>query len=486
MSKSAFTYVTLVSMAIAAMLVSACGGQIDQDTLGSRSPTPTGQPTPSDVTGTSTPQAIPTRTPLPGTNITPTPRGEDNFQPASGIRTPTPRPDVTPDDSGGEPTPTPSDGDTPTQTPGPGTPVATPTPIPTAIPTPVAYGPVSGEIEHLSDQNGDDAEQFFTGVEVQDFLVSAEFANPFPAERRDWNYGYWIRITERTGTFWTQGVPFPARIYSGIAIVMDSTGDWTLFHRQLTLATQGQSITDTPIDTGEIGIVDRSESGSNTVAIAAFGERGWLLVNGDLVAELDLSLATDEGEVRVITGVAEDDEFAGASTGFENLRVTEAEDGGSSTRSGILQPFAASGTTPDVAIEGDFIFETEISVPTPLFSGPWSWAIDVTDGARKVRLVVNSEQQVLLFIDEPGLGRVTTVNTVRTNIRLETDEPNSVQVSVIDGSLGIMVNGFPLPSVELDDDGEHTVTMMAYVQGEPGAEDRIINHDETRVWQVAE
>jgi hypothetical protein len=103
----------------------------------------------------------------------------------------------------------------------------------------------------------------------------------------------------------------------------------------------------------------------------------------------------------------------------------------------------------------------------------------------KVLLTVDSAQRVRLSVDS-GSGPVTTVDTVLNNIERETHAPNNVQVAVIGGDLGLMINGFPLPSIHLENTSDRSVTMLAYVEGETGVSGRVINHSETRVWRVVE
>ena len=157
---------------------------------------------------------------------------------------------------------------------------AAPTPTPTRRPRPTptprpstggkgGFGPISGELPHnpsdgfIEEENAD--------VSMSDLIVSATFANPYSASSNSWDYGFAIR---RTGTGSSSRL---------IKVVVTSRGRWEVAWRQ------GASGENHTIVEGTLGRFDTSAGGQNRVWLAAFGERGLLLVNDEFVSLLDLS-----------------------------------------------------------------------------------------------------------------------------------------------------------------------------------------------------
>lgn len=126
------------------------------------------------------------------------------------------------------------------------------------------FGPQSGETD------------LDTGVQVADFVAAAAFAVP---DGGAWSAGYSFRQT---------GGP------SGI-LQVSSNGAWLL-----TAGTE---------QVRAAGLVERLNTNpgdTNTVELIAAGEAGYLTVNGEFIAQLDLSTWPDAGNLTVIGTVADD------------------------------------------------------------------------------------------------------------------------------------------------------------------------------------
>lgn len=253
----------------------------------------------STITPTPRVQQQPVRGPTPPRIGAPTPVSIDSGNPndpgSSVESTATVEPDVPPPSPVPFSTPTPV-GPRPTAPSNSGGFVFTFDPAATLRPEPVFYGPYAGSFVHLT--NGDDAEQYPTGIEVQDFLASAVFVNPFSSEQRNSSVALWFRVERSPAIYWDRGVSFPGGERSeGMMGILESNGRWSLIHRDVVAAPHGANIDDETVQTGNVGGLKSRAGEENTLTIAAYGERGSLLINGELVADLDLSMAVNPGDV---------------------------------------------------------------------------------------------------------------------------------------------------------------------------------------------
>ena len=95
--------------------------------------------------------------------------------------------------------------------------------------------------------------------------------------------------------------------------------------------------------------------------VVAVGERGYLFVNGEFIAALDLSAVIGAGGVSVITGAYTGNERAGAVTRYEDFAVTALNkrygpaSGTLEKEPGVI-PLHRSGVwTRDVIVEAEYI-----------------------------------------------------------------------------------------------------------------------------------
>ena len=183
-----------------------------------------------------------------------------------------------------------------------------PTPAPTlARPTPSAggastFGPISGDLRH----NPADGfiQSKYASVTFADVVVEATFSNPYSAGWNSWDYGFIIR---------DNGHP-SSRIL--LQAVVNSDRQWELGIQD------GTNSPRRVIALGTLSNFDVTELGRNHLRVVVIGERGWFFVNGRFVSALDLSAATNFGDIAVITGAFSGNEIAGAVTRFENFKIT--------------------------------------------------------------------------------------------------------------------------------------------------------------------
>jgi len=159
-----------------------------------------------------------------------------------------------------------------------------------------AFGPEDGGLVHDVDEY---IEDYAAGVELRDFIVEAEFLNPCSASTGSWDYGFLFRDEGGDQQF---------------RLIIGSDRYWTLFN------VVGDA--DVPaISEGEIPTLNINEGGSNWVRLICQGGRGWLFVNGEFIAEFDLSARTNAGDITIATGMYGGDEIEGKTTYFENFSI---------------------------------------------------------------------------------------------------------------------------------------------------------------------
>ncbi len=389
---------------------------------------------------------------------------------------------------GPDETDSPTDGTELEPTPEPTEPEVEPTPEETPVEEPLLFlGPLSRPLEHLA--SGENAEEFRSGAEVANFLATATFSNPFASEEKDWSIGLWFRVTRDDGTFWTRGVPFPGIRNRGLMIVIESDNQWRLINRRTVIAPQGRNTTDTLIQQGVVSGLDVELQGENTLSVAAYGDRGSLIVNGIAIATLDLSTAVEAGDVVAVAGIEADDEFAGSFTRVTGFTVQEA---GTATEASLEEDtadrlLAGTAQAAFTAIDGDFVADAEFPVVTPIFTGHWSWEIAVEGEDEVVRFSVGSDSVTKLEIETAhGDGSVQTVTPFESTLNLITiqpDEINSTQVLFLDGRLQFVINGFAIPGVDLDPDASYDISLRAFVRGETATSNPIVRVETLSLWQ---
>ena len=183
-------------------------------------------------------------------------------------------------------------------------PTATPAPRPTPTPAPGAgydFGPINGELRHDPFDNFIKTE--YAGASFSDLFVEAMFVNPYSASSNSWDYGFILRDDN-----WDDDAPF-------LQFVVSSNRSWAV--------KTGTGPPYLSLGGGTVSTLNTGAGDRNHLMVMAIGTRGWVFVNGEHVASVDLSSVSGKGDVAVITGAFSGDEVAGAVTRYEGFRGYE-------------------------------------------------------------------------------------------------------------------------------------------------------------------
>ncbi len=160
-------------------------------------------------------------------------------------------------------------------------------------------GPLDGQLEH---EDGFIAKEE-VDTRVTNIMLDAQFTNPYATSVGSWDYGFQFR---RAG------------LNDFHAVILTSDGRWVHNVRTGTLESA------TTVDQGSTSF-DTSAEGSNQLRVIAIEEKGWLFINGNLTATLDLSATTKPGTASAITGLFQGDTVLGYSTRFAEFTVWALE-----------------------------------------------------------------------------------------------------------------------------------------------------------------
>lgn len=177
-------------------------------------------------------------------------------------------------------------------------------PTPTAVPASdsldltLVFGPVDGSL--TLEWNDDQIPDFSSGVTRAAGVVDVTFTNP-DVGGGAWSYGITFRQSEEE-TFH--------------AVYLTSAGVWGHFARGGSVGAES--------DLGSGNVAINTGAGERNRLTVVFGPvAGILRVNGETVAELDLSLAAaqEAGDIRVMAGLFGADVLNGAETGFSGFTI---------------------------------------------------------------------------------------------------------------------------------------------------------------------
>ena len=160
-----------------------------------------------------------------------------------------------------------------------------------------SFGPASGSLEH--DPSDGFLPVFDSGMNVADFVADSTFTTPHDTPDRTWSSGFLLR---REGL-------------RGHVVVIHSSGRW--FHYLRTGGPGGYRL-------DQVGFSDSIRTGldeENHVRVIASRSVGWLFVNGEFIAELDLSEVLESGSVTLTGAFFTSDELPGLSTQYSNFTV---------------------------------------------------------------------------------------------------------------------------------------------------------------------
>ena len=175
------------------------------------------------------------------------------------------------------------------------------TPEPTPGPTPTSgadFGPVDGV---LQDEPDNLIETLHARIDVDDFSTVATFDNPSNAK---WDYGFLFRYRQH-------------RFH---VLVIDESGYWS--HK---VRGQGNSESNQLLDSGRASSFLSGDLNANEIRIVALGDEGWFFLNGEFVAELDLSSGDSTGDVAAISGYFRSKDVTTKSIPFRGFTVRASE-----------------------------------------------------------------------------------------------------------------------------------------------------------------
>ena len=223
-----------------------------------------------------------------------------------------------------------------------GTAVPTATPVsPTATPSAdqgYDFGPKGGGLRHNASNRFITTE--YVNVSMSNMVLEATFVNPYAASSNSWDYGFFLRY-DRTNV----DPPF-------LQFVVSSNQGWAVL--------TGSGAPYQRIGGGTVGNLNTGAGGRNHLMVVAIGERGWVFVNGDHVASVDLSSLTSYGDVAVITGAYTGNQIAGAVTRYEEFKGYELKkrygpaDGVLEKEPGFIATHNSSVRTRDFVVEAEF------------------------------------------------------------------------------------------------------------------------------------
>ena len=155
------------------------------------------------------------------------------------------------------------------------------------------FGPVEGDLEHQSD-----AVTFLPAeVDLQNFVVHAEFTNPYDADDNPWDIGFIFRLSDDD---------------PHLRLIITSAGNWAL-----------TPALEAPLDEGTVDGLNLRADQRNVIDLVVDGDTGYFGVNGDFVAELDLSEVSQSGDVAIATAFFVGNFQEGEATGYEDFIIWE-------------------------------------------------------------------------------------------------------------------------------------------------------------------
>jgi len=160
-------------------------------------------------------------------------------------------------------------------------------------------GPKSGILEHNEDEY---VETYRIADEVTNFVLEADFRNPYSSTYHDWDHGILFRDVGKNEQF---------------RIILLSNKHWALIDH----SSESTSF----INDGDLRNLKLGADDKNHIKLIAYEEQGFLFLNNEFVSTLDLSGRLKAGSISLATGLYNGDELNGKNTGFENVRLWNIE-----------------------------------------------------------------------------------------------------------------------------------------------------------------
>ncbi|MBM3957089.1 MAG: hypothetical protein FJ313_03460, partial [Gemmatimonadetes bacterium] len=220
---------------------------------------------------------------------------------------------------------------------------ATPTPAQPGAGAPI-FGPRDGEILH--DATGRAPVSVRARVDVADSIVSATFINPYPLTAGSWSYGIRVRL---------KGM-------AAHTVFVRSDLRWHHWYNDAA---------GNPVQSKASGHHDGiliAENAENTIKVVTAGSRGWLFINDQHAATLDLTGLITSGDVEVVTGLFSGDQRAGEKTEYRSFAVRRVGSGPSDMAGALVR------RTPGfIPVEGPGVSYTDV-IAEAVFDNPGTGA----------------------------------------------------------------------------------------------------------------
>ncbi len=147
----------------------------------------------------------------------------------------------------------------------------------------------------LAHDEGDEPEEKNSAVDLRNFVVQTEFAfEPGDTTLDNGEFGLEFRAT--------------GDMFTCLLILQD--GSWQLIYDE----PENRQI----VQEGETAGLD---DGWNEIDLYVDGKKGFFLLNGEFVEELDLEQSSEKGDIILVTGLMEGTEVPGASTDFRDFSI---------------------------------------------------------------------------------------------------------------------------------------------------------------------
>lgn len=144
---------------------------------------------------------------------------------------------------------------------------------------------------------------FYPRLYIKNFVADVQMFNAGDPAIHSWDYGFRFRMSGD-------------KRYS---LTLHSGGTWRLAFPEKAAA---DHVVVKTVGNGKVQKMNLSPTGSNRIRLVASDKSGFLYVNSDLVAMLDLSEHTSSGEIILVAGSWVGNDFPGMSVRFKDLVIS--------------------------------------------------------------------------------------------------------------------------------------------------------------------
>ena len=214
---------------------------------------------------------------------------------------------------------------------------------------------------------------------VRNFTISADFGVPYSESLGDWSVGFIFRNPTQNDL-------------SLVSVTQDG------LYNHYEKPDDGEY---TRLDSGYVSVWNQNVGDKNKMNLVVVEDRGWLLVNSEYVADLDVSGASERGSLEIATGLFAGDEVAGETTRVSDIRASALErlHGPSS---GELTKDSTNIATRKANVDVDFAYSSaEFSAPDGLEN--WSAGLLFRKRGR--------EDYLIFYIRSSGVWEVNHATT---------------------------------------------------------------------------